>query len=325
MNKASILYVLKILMLFLLVSIVLDNIIFLGLNKLSDKVYSGQSIGKLNHFLKIKDSTDLIVFGSSRANHHVDPAQLSNNAFNMGVDGTKIAYSSTLISLLDSKQQTVLLHIDPHHAFDTDYQGDDISALTTKYNRNQKIRARTDNLKKNNPFQRIYRSLSYNGMVLGIIKNYASPKYNYKEYVGYDPITLSAEQKERFKKDIELGNASKTGCSDVYQINTVYDSSLDDIKSFCEANNKTLLVFTSPQYQDPCEDDNKVFKDVMRKKGIVYYDFTQYFGNNNSLELWRDKTHLSKLGAEKFTEHLKKILNEKEASPVEYSSWGYQK
>lgn len=42
--------VFKILFFVLLLSFLLDKLVYLGLNKVSDRVFSGQNIGKLNHF-----------------------------------------------------------------------------------------------------------------------------------------------------------------------------------------------------------------------------------------------------------------------------------
>ncbi len=47
----------------------------------------------------------------------------------------------------------------------------------------------------------------------------------------------------------------------------------------------------------------------MESKGLVYYDLTDYFKNDNSLTYWKDETHLSNIGAELFTNSLKEILS----------------
>ena len=136
MDKTSIKFLIKTLILFLLISFVVDKIIFFTLNRISDNVYSGQSVGKLNHYLKIKNELDFIVFGSSRANHHIDPNVVSENSFNMGVDGSKLSFSSTLIQVLPAKEkQLVLLHIEPENVFSSSYNGNDIKGLLIKWRR----------------------------------------------------------------------------------------------------------------------------------------------------------------------------------------------
>ena len=92
MSRFHLLYVIKLIVLFIAFSYIVDKIVYFTLNKISDKVFTGQSVGKLNHYLQVKDNIDFVVFGSSRANHNVNPIEISNNSFNMGVDGQMIAY-----------------------------------------------------------------------------------------------------------------------------------------------------------------------------------------------------------------------------------------
>ena len=88
----------KIVLLVLVISYTLDKLIFFGLNTISDKVMTGQSIGKLNQFLSVKDSVDILVFGNSRANHHVDMNLFGKKSYNMGMDGTGISRPATTSS-----------------------------------------------------------------------------------------------------------------------------------------------------------------------------------------------------------------------------------
>ena len=55
MNSKSLKYIVKTLLAIFIVSILIDRMVFFGFNKISDKVYSGQTIGKLNQYLKIKE------------------------------------------------------------------------------------------------------------------------------------------------------------------------------------------------------------------------------------------------------------------------------
>ena len=46
----------------------------------------------------------------------------------------------------------------------------------------------------------------------------------------------------------------------------------------------------------------------MNNKGLIYYDFTNFFTENNSLDYWKDELHLSAVGAEKFSLGIKDII-----------------
>ena len=76
------------------------------------------------------------------------------------------------------------------------------------------------------------------------------------------------------------------------------------------AKDKTIIFFTSPKFDDNCKDDNLKFSGIMKNKGMTYYDLTEYFKDNNLIKYWKDKSHLSNIGAEKFTKEVALILSE---------------
>jgi hypothetical protein len=286
-------------------------------NNISDKVFTGQAIGKLNHYLEIKDSLDFIVFGSSRANHNINPIEIAENSFNMGVDGSKLSYSATLIKLLPKqKKQTILLQIDPENAFSKNYLGNDIKSLSSKYNRNNSIKEDIDKLGQQNFLQNYYWSLSYNNSILAILKNFISPNYNYKTYFGYDPIYPTKNQRAIFKHKLE--NVKNNNCENSFELNEIYDKHINELILFCKNNNKTLIVFTAPVFNDYCKDDNIYLSEIMKNKGLQYYDLTDFFKTNNSLNYWKDEGHLSNLGAELFTDSIKIIIEKslKNQNPI---------
>lgn len=103
MKKKYLIYLCRLLVLFILVSYVMDKVVYFGIRQIESKVYTGQSVGKFNQYLSIKDSLNFIVFGSSRANHHINPSLISENGYNMGMDGQKIAFSARFLSYCPKK------------------------------------------------------------------------------------------------------------------------------------------------------------------------------------------------------------------------------
>ncbi len=295
----------QIVLLILVISYALDKLVFFGLNKISDKVMTGQTVGKLNQFLSIKDTSDFIVFGNSRANHHVDVDLFSNNGYNMGVDGTGIAYSSTLINTLSKdEKQLILVHIDTKNFFDSIYDGGDIRGLKTKYRRNNNNITKALNISGQiSKLQHIYYSMNYNGTAIGIIKNYFKPSYNYKTYNGYDPLSVSESQESM--RNIILSKDNPKKCLDNYEVNPLALQYLESIKSFIEKSpNKTYLFTTSPIYNDTCKIDNTKFGAIMQEFGLTYWDFSDIYKDNKDNSYWKDATHMSKKGAEAFSKHL---------------------
>jgi hypothetical protein len=304
MDTKTIKNFLKIVLLVLAISYFIDKLVFFSLNKISDKVMTGQAVGKLNHFLSVKDSVDFIVFGNSRANHHIVVDMFSANGYNMGVDGTGIAYSSTLINTLPKdKKQLILVHIDTNNFFDSIYDGEDIRGLKTKYQRNNIITTALNKSRQLSSLQHFYYSMNYNGSAIGIIKNYFKPNYDYTTYDGYDPLIVSESQKSI--KEFVLSRENLEKCSDNYKVNLTALRYLESIKSFTHDNpNKTFLFVTSPIYNDKCNGDNEKLKSIMQKFGLNYRDFTTLYENRTDNSYWKDRTHMSKEGAEAFSKYL---------------------
>lgn len=280
---------------------VLDKLVYFSLNRASDKVYSGYMIGKLNHYLELKDTTEILVFGNSRTNHHIDVSKFSKSAFNMGLDGVRLAYIAPLIKLLpENKEQIVVLHLD---GYESDYKGECITQLMVKYHRIDAIRNEIDRLEKNNPLQKFFWCLDYNGTVLSILINRFRPSYNFKDYSGFDPENIGPDQQESVLKLLHMDTDS-ISCDDVQELNELAKRYVREIQSFCTLNRKKLVVITSPMYILDCKKEHDAMVDFLLKEGIVYYDFTDYFQNNNSDYFWRDRTHLLEPAAKVFTEHL---------------------
>ena len=125
-------------------------------------------------------------------------------------------------------KQTVIIHIDAKTLFDSNYKGEDITSLKTKYKRNPVITQALKQSGEINPLQNVLYSINYNGNILGILANYVNPKYNYKTYNGYDPLVLSDEQK-RIRSEL-LGNLERESCSESLLTNKLIVSYLKKIK-----------------------------------------------------------------------------------------------
>src|SRR5690606_36641420 len=127
----------------------------------------------LNHYLAVKDSTDVLIYGSSRANRHFVVDSISPHAFNIGMDGRKVAYPTVLVHLLETdKKLLVVFHVDISYLVDKTYKGEDVDALKTKYHRHPLIKKYVDHYQQANIFQALLWSVDYNSYVVGITYNY---------------------------------------------------------------------------------------------------------------------------------------------------------
>ncbi|MDC6405692.1 MULTISPECIES: hypothetical protein [Maribacter] len=285
----------------------MDKIVYYGMSEINKEVFTGKSGGKINHFLREKDNLNFIVFGSSRANHHVDTKTIENKSFNIGMDGSNLAHSVTLVKTLPlDKKQTVLLHISPKHAFKKEYKGEDVEAFAKLYHTNKVMKEEIDKLNQRSVLNNFYWCLDYNNSILGLLKNYFFPNYNADKYYGYDPLKVSPENRATFKKILD--KKEKETCPKNLKINSVYEQYLVELKNFCDQNHKRLVMYTSPVFRDDCKDDDLIISALLEEMGINYWNYTDFFEGDSSLQNWKDNTHLSEVGAVKFTREIKNRL-----------------
>jgi hypothetical protein len=284
-----------------------DRLAFAGLRYLDKNVFTGQTSGKVNQFLKIKDTVNTLVFGSSRANHHVDVEELDSSAFNMGVDATKIAYAAALIETLTKQGQHIFVHIDQLSLVDPDdtYEGKDCLKLINIADRQRGVKLVIKELYPEELLiTNISKSYMYNGKSLGFLKNFFMPSYNYKNYKGYDPLVPTPNQQEVFLSLWKSEGRDSIGYGNVKAVNPVVEQLIEKIKLKCAANNAKLTFFTSPTLNQINPVLITTTREFFKEKGIQYLDYTYLFEEFN-LDYWKDLTHLSAKGAKKFTKKLK--------------------
>jgi len=291
---------LKITLIILFSIFLVDKIVYFSLKRIDDKVFTG-GMGRLNHFFLVKDTTQFLFFGNSRTHYHINPDFFGKSSFNIGVGGRKIAFSTALIKTLPkNKEQFIFVQVDSDNIFDTEYAGEDIKVLNIMQHKNNIISESIKEINMDNPFSTFLWSLDYNGVCLSLISNRLRPRYDYKKFNGYEPLSNTKEQKQIFIN--KLKKIKQTKCNDIYLPSELVKKYVVEIKEFCKKNNKHLIFFTSPVYKDECQKDNQALSRMMNDFGLEYHDFTSLFDSNSDLDLWRDENHLSKKGADLFSE-----------------------
>ncbi|MEM9075524.1 MAG: hypothetical protein AAGC43_00730 [Bacteroidota bacterium] len=302
--------------LFLILVVVIffsDRVISYTLTSLEREVSSGLGVGKLNHFFQLKDSVDILVFGNSRASHHVNLSGLEKSNFNIGVDGTDVSYTAALIKTLKKKNQLVLVHIDHNSLYKSSYKGEDAKALMYKLNDSKKI---------NNFYQKyffedwviakVFRLYPYNGKFFPILKNRWLGEKHPWQLNGYEPLVVSEKQKVIFNKiRSNQPQPLNVGIEKPLKINPLIDEFINVICNTAKENSSRLVFFTSPSLSKVDAEVIQTTDSYFADKNIVYLDNINFFSENPLNEnLWKDYTHLSNDGANFYSEHLWKELQE---------------
>ncbi len=180
----------------ILVICLLDLAIGKSLEYLYFKTKTGSPMQHTTYSLRTADP-DILVFGSSRAQHHYSPypfeKKLKATFYNTGKDGQGILYSWAMLkSELErsQKDKTIILDINPNEFNKERENYDRLSELLPYYDEDEEIR---EIIHLRGPFERIkakshlYR---FNSLIFPILKNYFLP-FDDAFDDGYEPLERS--------------------------------------------------------------------------------------------------------------------------------------
>ncbi len=289
-----------------------DRLVFLWLNKLEQTIYSGGTIGKVNTFFKCKDSVDILIFGSSRAVHHVNPDVFSVPAYNMGMDATRIGYATALITTLQKRDQVILIHIDHNRVFDETFDGSDALSLKNLLFRNKNIKEFYKSYFPSEIYKaNISRMYVFNGKVFSIIKNkFLGDKDTIQN--GYLPLYQTKEQKQIFEILLKEKKFNiNENINKPLVVNKLFEEFVNLILEKASNNNSKVVFFTSPSLNKVDREVEVATKKFFVKKNVPYYNYLNYLDSFPSRTTYfRDFTHLTAAGAEAFSKKIKEDLDE---------------
>jgi hypothetical protein len=250
-----------------------------------------------------KSKEPLIIFGSSRANHHYNPEILKNElkmvAYNAGKDGQSILYNYALLQSISerSKIQVIILELDMDEFNYSENTYNRLSSLLPYYSTNEYI-DEIVNLKspfeKYKAFSRLYR---YNSLPLSIAWNSLFKNREFKNENGFIPLVGILD------KPIQLMENPKSVSVDTLKVK-YFRSFISRAKEI----NAKVFVFVSPMFlkfnsPNTFQKASKICVEL----NVPFKDFTQDSIFLNHREYFKDELHLNSEGATIYT---KLISNE---------------
>ncbi len=246
-----------------------------------------------------KTNADILIFGSSRANHHyylgVFEQKLKMSCHNAGRDGFDIPYHYALLKAILKRYTPKIiildLNSDEFHKIQGSY--DKLSALLPYYKDHPEIRRIVDLISKNEKFKMMSHIYPFNSTLSYIILG--NTKYNQKrrnEINGYVPI-----------KKVWRGPLNTYTISDNYELDSVKIRLFESfIKDCCTAKIK-IYVINSPYYAKFNNTDKsiEIGQNIAQKYSVPFYDFSNDSTFINHPDLFGDEAHLNYEGANKFS------------------------
>ena len=164
--------------LFVMGLLIVDRSIGYLLAKVSPTIKSGASIGEINAGLE-NDDVDLIIFGSSRAKHHLDPGvmdeMLEMSGYNVSRDGLGIFFARMMQGILLERGNEASYHLmvaDPKQVYRAD--SGRAWALMSHHLKNPVIAELAERSEVERRAKLHSRAYRFNSIVLPILRNLGS-------------------------------------------------------------------------------------------------------------------------------------------------------
>lgn len=253
------------------------------------------------------DSTkaDILVFGSSRANHHYVPEvfedSLKMSFYNTGKDGNRLLYNYAIYNSILKRHTPKLIILDI--GFDELYYNPDeynrLSTLLPYYKENSEIRNIVD---KRSPFEKLKLLSSiypYNSILLsiaiGTLELNKKRKADIKGYVSLKESNTNISFDELFIKEQPI---------DSFKV-----IALEAIAKTCYLKKIPLYIIQSPIYAKVKHTlSTDVCKQIAQKFNAKYFDFSEDMFFIEASGYFFDKSHLNDKGARVFSRRLLKKL-----------------
>ncbi|GAO44332.1 hypothetical protein [Flavihumibacter petaseus] len=246
-----------------------------------------------------KANEELIVLGSSRASHHYVPAiigkELNMSAYNAGREGNFILYHNAVLQCMIQRYHPKVVVLDLlNKEFSVNRESYDRLATLMPFYRNHEAIRPIINLR--GPFEPI-KNLSaiypYNSKLQAIaMGNLELNKSRKQDFGGYIPL-------ERVMKR----PADSVAVEGEYPIDTIKVEAFRQLVKTCSASNIRLFVICSPYYdylraEDPSV---RIARQIAAEYSIPFWDYSVDTTFTGKADIFDDKAHLNKEGAERYS------------------------
>lgn len=271
-----------------------------GIGNLLAKYYFSQKSGGYFRTTFSIDSTsaDILIFGSSRANHSYVPEIFEDSLllsfYNTGKDGNDILYNYAVFKAITKRYnpRIVLFDIRPENLAFNAFEYDRLSALLPYYDDHPEI---TDIVNLRSPFEKIKLISSiypFNSMIFRIaMGNLEFNKKREQDNKGYMPIfrIMEFEEIDTLKSDVSMTDKNKV-------------EALKNIAAICQQKDIDLIFVYSPiWYIIPQSQYDNLISEICSQYKANWLNLsndTTYLRNS---KYFSDKSHLNDDGARAFS------------------------
>ncbi len=301
---------LKRLALFILVLVAIDQLLGFGLRQIYFSQTKGQ-YAQINQAVN-KVEADILVFGSSRAIRHYDPAILSaafgKSCYNVGCDAQQIPYYTALQDVIfrRKKPSMVILDINTWEFIEGSSKYEKLSILLPHCRQHPELipyQELSSPYERWKLFSQVY---PYNSTLFISANNILLANKIAKDENGYNPLRKHMTPDEVEYTQKLLNQSQKDDAEKKPPTDTVAFRLLHQFLNNCTQNGIPTYVVISPKLapEIPNVRKDQLIEIVKQYKNVKFLDFTKNDRYNNHFEKFADIFHLNKEGAEEFSHEL---------------------
>ncbi|MEI6752107.1 MAG: hypothetical protein WCK78_02970 [Paludibacter sp.] len=252
-----------------------------------------------------KTTADVLIFGSSRANHHYKPEvfekELNLNYYNVGRDGSSILYHYAVLNAILKRYipKMIILDLNDSEFRQSQETYERLSSLLPYYRKHPEIRSIIELRSKYEKYK-LYSSIYPYNSVLStiIIGNTKRNKERKGDNLGYIPLNMT------WTEEIKINNNEEK-----YPIDSLKVKMFLGFVTKCKSANIRLYVVFSPFYVKYIREDYsvKLAKEITKKYNIIFFDYSNDSTFITKKSFFADFGHLNDQGAKFFS---KKIIEQ---------------
>nr|WP_294893890.1 hypothetical protein [uncultured Pedobacter sp.] len=304
----------KNLLIFLAVVFVVDWAIGLGLEKLYFSLKHGQYAQ--NTYALDQASPDILVFGSSRAQHHYSSEILSKtlglSIYNAGRDGQFLPYYCAVQDVILQRKipKIIILDVNVWELGPNEQKYMKLAQLLPYVAEHPILKKYTADISEFENLKLISKTYPYNSTLLISVYDHLFKDEQPIDDRGYFPligqVTEQMFNKYKTEKDIyDKKRATQNIKIDQHAI-AYYHQFLQKTK---DLNIKTYVIISPTILKEPNTEEKSLLESIAKKySNVTFLDYATDSTYNNHYQLFADQFHLNKQGSDQFSKELANLI-----------------
>jgi len=304
----------KKLLLFIVVVFVVDWVIGFGLEKLYFSLEHGQFAQ--NTYALDKASPDILVFGSSRAQHHYSSEILSKklgySIYNAGRDGQFLPYYCAVQDVILQRKtpKIIILDVNVWELGPNEQKYAKLAQLLPYVAEHPILKKYTAEISEFENLKLISKTYPYNSTLLISVYDHLFKDEQPIDDRGYFPLIGQVSEQMFNKYKSEKAIYDKKRATQNIQIDqhavAFYNQFLQKTK---DLNIKTYVIISPTVLKEPKTEEKLLLESIAKKyNNVTFLDYAIDSNYNNHYQLFADEFHLNKKGADKFSEELAGLI-----------------